>query len=144
MKRTVIAAMIAAMALGVFTGCGTSGGASGGTSGGTQSQNTASQTTDQGNNTTGNTADGNTSNGNTSNGNGAQSQTPAVSQEDAVKTALGKVPGATENDIRIELDWDDGRQKYEGEIRYDQKEYDFEIDANTGEVIEWSEERADY
>ena len=66
----------------------------------------------------------------------------AVSLEEATRIALDKVPGATEQDIRINLDYDDGRQKYEGDIIYEQKEYDFEIDANTGEVIEWSEERA--
>ena len=63
----------------------------------------------------------------------------AVSLEEATRIALDKVPGATEQDIRINLD--DGRQKYEGDIIYEQMEYDFEIDANTGEVIEWSEER---
>lgn len=66
----------------------------------------------------------------------------AVSLEEATRIALDKVPGATEQDIRINLDYDDGRQKYEGDIIYEQMEYDFEIDANTGEVIEWSEERA--
>ena len=65
----------------------------------------------------------------------------AVSLEEATRIALDKVPGATEKDIRINLDYDDGRQKYEGDIIYEQMEYDFEIDANTGEVIEWSEER---
>ena len=66
----------------------------------------------------------------------------AVSLEEATRIALDKVPGATEQDIRINLDYDDGRQKYEGDIIYEQMEYDFEIDANTGEVIDWSEERA--
>ena len=66
----------------------------------------------------------------------------AVSLEEATRIALDKVPGATEQDIRINLDYDDGRQKYEGDIIYEQMEYDFEIDADTGEVIEWSEERA--
>lgn len=65
----------------------------------------------------------------------------AVSSEKAIETALAKVPGATENDIRIELDYDDGRYKYEGDIIYDRVEYDFEIDANSGEILEWSEER---
>lgn len=64
-----------------------------------------------------------------------------VSLEEATRIALDKVPGATEQDIRINLDYDDGRQKYEGDIIYEQMEYDFEIDADTGEVIEWSEER---
>lgn len=65
----------------------------------------------------------------------------AVSQEQAVKTALERVPGATETDIRIELDQDDGQYRYEGDIIYNQVEYEFEIDANTGNVLEWSEER---
>lgn len=66
----------------------------------------------------------------------------AVSREEAVDIALGKVPGATENDIRIELDYDDGRYKYEGDIIYERVEYDFEIDADSGEVISWGEERS--
>ena len=65
----------------------------------------------------------------------------SVSMDDAIATALGKVPGATENDIRIELENDDGRLIYEGNIIYEQMEYDFEIDATTGEVLGWSEER---
>ena len=43
--------------------------------------------------------------------------------------------------LRIELDRDDGRYKYEGEIIYNNIEYDFEIDANSGTILEWSEER---
>lgn len=64
----------------------------------------------------------------------------AVSLEEATQIALDRVPGATEQDIRINYDYDDGCQRYEGDIIYQQTEYDFEIDANTGEVIEWSEE----
>lgn len=65
----------------------------------------------------------------------------AVSQEQAMQTALERVPGAIESDIRMELDNDDGQYKYEGDIIYDQREYEFEIDANTGVILEWSEER---
>ncbi len=65
----------------------------------------------------------------------------AVSREEAMATALAQVPGATENDIRLELDYDDGRQKYDGNIIYNQMEYEFEIDANSGEILSWSEER---
>ena len=65
----------------------------------------------------------------------------AVSQEQAMQTALERVPGATESDIRMELDNDDGQYKYEGDIIYDQRGYEFEIDANTGVILEWSEER---
>lgn len=74
-----------------------------------------------------------------------QNQTSAVqtklSMDDARALALKRVPGAGENDIRIELDWDDGQYKYEGDIIHEQIEYEFEIDANTGTFLEWSEER---
>lgn len=64
-----------------------------------------------------------------------------ISSEHASKLALDRVPGATEQDLKIELDYDDGYYKYEGDIIYDQKEYEFEIDANTGDFLEWKEER---
>ena len=73
--------------------------------------------------------------------NGQGSANVAVSREEAAATALAQVPGATENDIRLELDYDDGRQKYDGNIIYNQMEYEFEIDANSGEILSWSEER---
>ena len=57
-----------------------------------------------------------------------------ISIEEAEKIAL-------ENDIRIQSDYDDGKYKYEGDIIYDGKEYEFEIDASTGTILEWSEER---
>ena len=66
----------------------------------------------------------------------------AVSRDEAMQIALERVPGAAEQDVRIELDRDDGRFKYEGDIIFEQREYDFEIDANSGEILEWSEERA--
>ena len=70
-----------------------------------------------------------------------QSADGVISQEEAVKIVLDRVQGATENDVRISLDQDDGRQIYEGEIYYNQTEYEFELNAQTGEVLEWSEER---
>lgn len=71
----------------------------------------------------------------------AQNSTDAaVSKEEAIKKALDKVKGATESDIKIRIEQEDGRNVYDGEIIYNQKEYDFEIDAETGEILEWSEE----
>ena len=78
------------------------------------------------------------SQGNTGSG---SSSGAAISQDEAVQIALERVPGATAQDVRIELDRDDGRYKYEGEIIYNNTEYDFEIDANSGTILEWSEER---
>ncbi|MDO4673493.1 MAG: PepSY domain-containing protein, partial [Porphyromonadaceae bacterium] len=66
-----------------------------------------------------------------------------ISQEEAAKIVLAKVEGATEQHLRIKLDTDDGQQIYEGEIHYDGMEYEFELNAKTGDVLEWSKERED-
>lgn len=64
-----------------------------------------------------------------------------VSLEQASQLALDRVPGASAQDLKIELDYDDGYYKYEGDIIYNQKKYEFEIDADTGDFLEWKEER---
>lgn len=59
----------------------------------------------------------------------------------AKEIALSKVSGATESDIReFEKERDDGKDKYEGKIYYGNNEYEFEIDARTGEIIKWETE----
>lgn len=64
-----------------------------------------------------------------------------IGEKKAKQIALERVPGAKESDIiKLQLDLDDGRQEYEGEIIYNNKEYDFEIDAVSGEVYSWDEE----
>lgn len=62
------------------------------------------------------------------------------SLDQAKKALLAKVPGASEDNLRISLDRDDGRYRYEGEIIYDNKSYEYEMDAETGDIYEWSEE----
>lgn len=63
-----------------------------------------------------------------------------VTEEEAKEIALAKVAGATDENIRIHLDSDDGKSVYEGSIIYNEREYDFEIDAETGSVMEWEED----
>lgn len=67
-----------------------------------------------------------------------------VSLEETKKNMLAKVSGAGEQNIRIWEDLDDGRITYEGEIFYNNVEYDFEVDASTGQILEWSSERLGY
>lgn len=56
----------------------------------------------------------------------------------AISVVLKKVPGAKEADIHeIELDDDDGVAVYEGELVYNGYEYEFEIDAESGELLQW-------
>lgn len=54
--------------------------------------------------------------------------------------ALAKVPGAKASDCSLWLDSDDGRLIYEGKIIYNQMEYEFEIDAYSGTILEWDAE----
>ena len=64
-----------------------------------------------------------------------------ISQDRAREIALAKVPGASAADIRkLKLDRDDGRQVYEVEIIYNHREYELEIDAVTGAVLEFESE----
>ena len=65
-----------------------------------------------------------------------------ITPEQAKKTALARVPGATERDIvEFKLDHDDGRQEYEGKIIYKGVEYEFEINAQSGKITSWEEDR---
>ena len=64
-----------------------------------------------------------------------------VSEATAKQTALARVSGATEADIyEWKLDYDDGRPEYEGKIIYGGTEYEFTIDAASGNVTEWEAE----
>ena len=75
-------------------------------------------------------------------GSNASAQT-SVTEEEAKKAALNKVSGASEENIRIHLDYEDGKAVYEGSIVYGGMEYDFEIDADSGKILEWEQEKAD-
>lgn len=65
----------------------------------------------------------------------------AVSLGEAKAKALSRVPGAGDSNIHIRKDYDDGRLTYDGKIIYGGVEYDFEIDAATGNILEWEEDR---
>ena len=63
-----------------------------------------------------------------------------ISFEEAKQLALDRVPNANDAHIEMEFERDDGFLIYEGEIHYQRTEYEFEIDARTGNFIKWSEE----
>ena len=65
----------------------------------------------------------------------------SISLDDAKNIVLKKVPGATITEIK--LDYDDGRKVYEGSAYKGSTEYDFEINASTGDIIKWESERMD-
>ena len=60
----------------------------------------------------------------------------------ATAIALKKVPGAKQSHVKeIHLDRENGRMVYEGEIYYNGWEYEFDIDAVTGEIVKWKIDR---
>lgn len=74
-------------------------------------------------------------------GSGNSSAGVSISESTAKQTALNRVPGASASNIyKFKLDFDDGRWEYEGTIIYNQMEYEFTIDANTGSIVEWDVE----
>lgn len=70
----------------------------------------------------------------------SQQGSAKITLEQARDAALAKVPGATAQDIHVTYEIDDGRELYEGTIYYDRMEYEFEIDAATGDFIQWEKE----
>ena len=63
-----------------------------------------------------------------------------ITAEDAKVIVAGKIPGIDTASIYLSQDYDDGRWVYEGDAYYNQTEYEFEIDAATGQVISWEQE----
>ena len=73
------------------------------------------------------------------------SSVEAISSDEAVLSALARVPGATvANVTEFNRDYNHGRLEYEGEIHYNGYEYDFEIDADTGTFTKWEVEQEVY
>ena len=64
----------------------------------------------------------------------------AISEDEARATVVARVSGASASDVRLYLERDDGRLVYEGELIYNGTEYEFKIDATTGDVLDWESE----
>lgn len=55
---------------------------------------------------------------------------------------MAKVPGANASHVyKVKPDIENGRKVYEGKIFYNGVEYEFEIDAAIGQVIDWDVDR---
>lgn len=73
-------------------------------------------------------------------GSASNSSGKKISEDEAIRIALDKVKGAKKSDVSIHSEWDDGKEIYEGSIVYKEREYDFEIDASNGNILDWDEE----
>lgn len=72
----------------------------------------------------------------------AGADTAAFSRAQAEALALGKVPGAAKADIGLQYETDDGKAQFDGRIVYGGRVYEFEIDAQSGDVLKWKEKAA--
>lgn len=77
-------------------------------------------------------------------GAGTGANTGTISMEQATAIVLNRVSGATAQNVYMKLENDDGYLKYEGDVYYNGMEYEFELNAQTGDILEWSEERKGY
>lgn len=66
--------------------------------------------------------------------------TEDIGMDKASEKALAQVAGATEQELTIRSERDDGRLEYKGKILHDGSVYEFEIDASSGIITEWQEE----
>ena len=74
---------------------------------------------------------------NANNGNGANNP---ITEKEATDIVLKKVNGATKDMVVLYQDMDDGMLLYEGKLLYNGTEYEFEINAYTGDIIKWEQE----
>lgn len=73
-------------------------------------------------------------------------QASRITEDDAKRIALDRV-GLKEKDVTFlnaKLDYDDGQYYYDVEFYHDIDEYDFEIDAYTGKVLEFDYDVENY
>ena len=63
-----------------------------------------------------------------------------ISESQAVRIVLDRVPGAAASDVSIRLEEDDGRMEYEGKLIFNDTKYEFKLDASSGNVLEWEAE----
>lgn len=75
------------------------------------------------------------------NATGTSQTTPGgVSIETAKQTVMDRIPGIDAGNIYIHPDYDDGISLYEGEAYYAEVKYEFEINAENGNIISWEAE----
>ena len=66
-----------------------------------------------------------------------------VTAEEAASIVAGKVSGASAADVDIWEESGDGRGRYEGDLFLDGMKYEFEIDPQTGRIIDWNADLRD-
>lgn len=76
----------------------------------------------------------------------SEPKTDEISKSSAKKAALkhAGVKSADATFVKVKLDYDDGRKTYEVDFRAKGYEYDYEIDAVSGEILKYDKERDEH
>ena len=137
MKKLSLAAIIVTVSISL-AGCTNSETASNG-----NKTNTESTTQNSTESNVQNSSESSTENNNVNNAqNNIVNNTGNISLDKAKEIALSHA-GLASNQVtfqRIELDFDNGIQKYEIEFYYNYREYSYEIDANTGNILSYEQD----
>ena len=75
----------------------------------------------------------------------ASAEEAKISREDAMQTVLefSKLKEDQVTFTKVRQDWDDGRRIWEIEFIFNGAEYDFDVDARTGRILEADKDRFD-
>lgn len=65
-----------------------------------------------------------------------------LSQDDVFQIVMKQVSGLEKGNIYVEQEIDDGNLEYEGTAIYNQIEYEFEVDGNTGKLFKWNSQES--
>lgn len=137
MKKLSLAAIIVTVSISLVA-CTNSGTASNGNQNNTESGTQNSNESNAENSNANNSQNNNTNNAQ----NNTVNNTGEISLDKAKEIALSHA-GLASNQVtfqRTELDFDNGIQKYEIEFYYNYREYSYEIDANTGNILSYEQD----
>ena len=137
MKKLSLAAIIVTVSISL-AGCTNSETASNGNKTNTESTTQNSTESNVQNSSESSTQDNNTNNAQ----NNIVNNTGNISLDKAKEIALSHAGLSADQVtfVKVNMDFDDGIQKYEIEFYYNYREYSYEIDANTGNILSYEQD----
>ena len=145
MKKLSLAAIIVTVSISL-SGCTNSGTVSNGNENNIESTTQNSTESNVQNSSESSTENNNVNNAQDNNTNNAQNNivnnTGNISLDKAKEIALSHAGLSADQVtfVKVKMDFDDGIQKYEIEFYYNYREYSYEIDANTGNILSYEQD----
>ena len=145
MKKLSLAAIIVTVSISL-SGCTNSGTVSNGNENNIESTTQNSTESNVQNSSESSTENNNVNNAQDNNTNNAQNNivnnTGNISLDKAKEIALSHAGLSADQVtfVQVNMDFDDGIQKYEIEFYYNYREYSYEIDANTGNILSYEQD----